>query len=367
MTSLESNPFWIAVEAAPNAMIMINEHGKIVLVNRQAEALFGYKREEILNQPVEMLVPTRYRQKHPTERKKFWNHPSPRRMGVGRDLYGLTKNGTEVPVEIGLTPVEFSGGRYVISAIVNITERKQAEELLKTQSEQLARSNAELEQFAHIVSHDLQSPLRHISTYIDFIKERLGQQLDSQTQQWLNFIVKGSLRMQTLIGGLLAYSRVSQAKAEFSTVDTQQTVQEALGNLQTVIQSTHTNVSAESLPTLKAEPFRLIHLFQNLIENAIKFKKKTLDARIQISAKKQGSDWVFSIQDNGIGIDEQYQEKIFVIFQRLHSADEYPGTGVGLAICKKIVEFHKGKIWFKSKAGEGTTFFFSLPEEPQEN
>jgi signal transduction histidine kinase len=246
---------------------------------------------------------------------------------------------------------------------------QQAHDVLEARVQQrtaeLERSNAELEQFAYVASHDLQEPLRAVGGFVELLQMRYQNQLDEKADSYIGFAVDGVNRMHHLINDLLAYSRVETLGTDFSKVDCNQAVDEAVKNLTTTIASSAAKVTRQQLPSLTADYMQMVQLFQNLVSNAIKFRRDQ-PPRVQISAVRS-DDWVFSVQDNGIGIDPKYADRIFVIFQRLHHRDEYPGTGIGLAICKRIVERHGGRIWFESKMGEGTTFFFTLPDKESKN
>ncbi|MBM3130846.1 MAG: HAMP domain-containing protein [Chloroflexi bacterium] len=247
-----------------------------------------------------------------------------------------------------------------------IAERKQAEEKLQIFAAELERSNKELEQFAYIASHDLQEPLRMVASYSQLLEKRYRGKLDQDANEYIGFAVDGVNRMQRLINDLLAYSRISTRGKEFTPVDCHAVVGQVIANLQIAIQETGALVTCDPLPTVRADESQMIQLFQNLIGNAIKFHG-TEPPRVHISARETfevletSKVWTFSIRDNGIGIAPQYRERIFVIFQRLHTREEYSGTGIGLAICKKIVERHNGRIWVESEPGKGATFYFTLP------
>jgi PAS domain S-box-containing protein len=352
--------FRLAVEAAPTAMVMVNRDGRIVLVNSQAERLFGYPRDRMIGQCIEMLVPERFRARHPGHRAAFFSEPGSRPMGVGRDLYGLRCDGTEFPVEIGLNPIETSEGLFVLSAIADITERKRAEQELRRRSEELARSNRDLEQFAYVASHDLQEPLRAVAGPLQLLQRRYHGQLDARADEFIGHAVDGATRMQALIDDLLSYSRVGRLENPQQLTDCQHVLDQALKNLSVAIQETGAQISHDPLPVVRAIPAQLALLFQNLVANAIKFRSKERPVQIRVGAETRADAWLFQVQDNGIGIDPQYFERIFLIFQRLHTRREYPGTGLGLALCKRIVEHHGGRIWVESEAGKGTTFFFTL-------
>jgi PAS domain S-box-containing protein len=248
----------------------------------------------------------------------------------------------------------------ILLTIEDITERKRTQQQLADRAEELARSNAELEQFAHIASHDLQEPLRMVSSYCQLLKSRYHATLDDKANDFIDFAVGGAKRMQTLINDLLAFSRVGTAKTDFVATDCNALMGPVLANLELAIREHNVEIVCGKLPTVMADETQIAQLFQNLIGNAIKFGRED-NPRVEIGAQKRKHDWLFSVQDNGIGIDPNFSERIFVIFQRLHTRSEYPGTGIGLAICKKIVERHNGKIWVKSKLSKGATFFFTLP------
>lgn len=244
-----------------------------------------------------------------------------------------------------------------------IEERKQAEEALARQTQELARSNAELEQFAYIASHDLQEPLRMVKRYIQLIERRYGGQLDEDADEFIDFAVDGVERMQELINDLLAYARVSTHGKAFAPTDCSTVLDHALANLKIATEESNAVVTHDDLPTVMGDETQLIRLLQNLIGNAVKFRKKETRPEIHISAERTRDEWTFSVRDNGIGIDSRHFERIFMIFQRLHTREEYAGTGIGLAVCKKIVERHGGHIWVESGSGKGSTFYFTVPDQ----
>jgi PAS domain S-box-containing protein len=233
-------------------------------------------------------------------------------------------------------------------------------EIEKQQREELARSNAELQQFAYIASHDLQEPLRMVTSYLQLLSRRYRNQLDASADDFIAYAVDGATRMQALINDLLTYSRVGTRGTSFQPIDCNQVVKQAVNNLKVAIEESQATIAYEALPNIIADGTQLVQLFQNLIGNAVKFRQEK-PPHIEIKAEPQTDEWLFSVQDNGIGIEPEYAERIFVIFQRLHNRAEYPGTGIGLAICKKIVEQHGGRIWIGSEPGQGTTFWFTIP------
>lgn len=254
--------------------------------------------------------------------------------------------------------VEIQAALELRKTIVNIVLR-QADELAQLVQD-LERSNAELKKFAYVASHDLQEPLNQVTNYVQLLEMRYREQLDPDAKEFINFAVEGVSLMQTLIDDVLAYSKVDIQGIEFQLTETQTSLERALANLRRRISSTNAVVTHDSLPTVMAESTQLMQLFQNLVGNAIKFRSERAP-EIHIGAQRLEDAWLFSVQDNGIGIDPQFSERIFVIFQRLHTRDEYPGTGMGLAICKKIVECHRGNIWVESELGKGATFYFTIP------
>jgi light-regulated signal transduction histidine kinase (bacteriophytochrome) len=267
------------------------------------------------------------------------------------------KDGAIIPVELRTFLLRDEAGNpaNMWALVRDISERKRAEVELK-------RSNAELEQFAYVASHDLQEPLRMVASYTQLLAQRYENQLDEKAQKYIYYAVDGATRMQQLINDLLLYSRVNTRGKTLGLVDTHALLGEALLNLSVAIQESHSLVSSADLPSVYADAGQLRQVFQNLIANAIKFCKSDAPL-VHISASDLGGEWRFAVQDNGIGIEAQYAERIFVIFQRLHTRQEYAGTGIGLAVCKRIVERHGGRIWFESEPGQGSIFYFTLPKK----
>jgi PAS domain S-box-containing protein len=249
------------------------------------------------------------------------------------------------------------------SIVRDITERKMVEETLKLKLEELARSNAELEQFAYVSSHDLQEPLRMIVSYLQLLQRRYQGKLDERADKYIYFAVDGASRMQILINDLLEFSRVATKAKEPEYTDCEFVLDQVLADLELFIKENKAKVSHDPLPEVIADNAQLAQVFQNLIINGVKFHSEEAP-KIYISAEKKAREWQFSVKDNGIGIDTQYSEKIFEVFKRLHKKEEYPGTGIGLAICKKIIERHSGHIWVESELGKGSTFYFTLPRNP---
>ncbi len=276
----------------------------------------------------------------------------------------LAVGGEEVRLWLAVSadPLLLEGKRHAVLAMNNITERKQYEAELRQTAEELRRSNQELEQFAYIASHDLQEPLRQVRGFSQLLADRCRDQFDAKAGQYLKFIIDGATRMTELIQDLLTYSRVG-AHPRRQAASCREALQVALANLQASIAEAGARVTHDDLPTLVAEPTHLVQLFQNLISNALKFRRSGVAPAIHVGACRDGANWLFSVQDNGIGIAAEHHDRVFLIFQRLHTRQKYAGTGIGLAICKKIVEQYGGRIWVESTAGQGATFKFSLPQE----
>jgi len=256
--------------------------------------------------------------------------------------------------------------QMILLAIEDITERKRVEnelkqaEELKQAIEALELSNRDLEQFAYVASHDLQEPLRMVSSFTQLLAKRYRGRMDKDADEFIDYIVAGAKRMQALINDLLTYSRVDTRGESFGPIDGEVAFNQAIANLRTAIEEGEAVITHDPLPPLIADNSQIVQLFQNLLGNAIKFHGKE-PPRVHVSARQENNEWVFSFRDNGIGITPEYFDRVFVIFQRLHSREEYPGTGTGLAICKRIVERHGGRIWVESELNKGSTFYFAIP------
>jgi PAS domain S-box-containing protein len=363
-------------EAATEGIIISDRRGIILSVNKRAEELFGYDREEIIGDKVETLMPQRFTPRHEGYRRDYYDHPEPRPMGQGRELYAQRKNGEEFPVEISLNYFETNEGRFYIAFVIDITYRKKAEKQLlkahddlKRKANELKQSNSELEQFAYVASHDLQEPLRMVASYTQLLARRYQDQLDQDAQDFIEYAVDGANRMQQLINDLLEYSRVGTHGRELAPSDLNLIFEIAQKHLETLIEEQHAQISVEqNLPQVVGDEIQLIQLFQNLLHNAIKFRAdRTPEINVWAEDYENDSDMVvIHVQDNGIGIQPNHQKRIFMIFQRLHNRNEYPGSGIGLAVSKKIVERHNGRIWLDSTPGEGTTFHVALPKAKKE-
>ena len=349
------------LEAAPDAMVVVNQGGEIVLLNVQAEKQFGYGRDELVGQKVTNIIPEGFAERLTADALRSVEEALAQQIDTGIELTGRRKDGRQFPIEIMLSPLESTEGILVTAAVRNITRRKKAESQLVRKIEELNRSNTELGQFASLASHDLQEPLRMVSSYTQLLAKRYKGKLDSDADEFIGFAVDGANRMQRLIHDLLLYSRVGSGEADLLDASSEEALQQAIKNLRCSIEESGALVTHDPLPIVQADERQLTQLFQNLVGNAIKYQSPGTP-RVHISATRNEKKWMFSVKDNGLGIEPRYFEKIFVMFQRLHKREEFTGTGIGLAICKKIVERHGGRISIESQLGKGSTFHFALAE-----
>ncbi len=278
------------------------------------------------------------------------------------EITGRTLEGKRIHLNLrmSIAPGYENTWSKVFVSLTDITRRRLAEEALEFQKQELARSNADLEQFANVASHDLQEPLRMVSSYVRLLERKYAGKLDSDADEFIRFAVEGVTRMQRLISDLLMYSQVGSKGMDIRAVSCEDVLEQTLASMFLAIEENQALVTHDPLPTVKADDMQLSRLFQNLIGNAIKFRREQPPV-IHVSAERQDGEWIFAVRDNGLGIESQYFERVFAIFQRLHGRQHYPGTGIGLAICKRIVERHQGNIWVESEPGKGSTFYFSLP------
>jgi signal transduction histidine kinase len=282
--------------------------------------------------------------------------------GSARSEIMLTgENESPLQVQLSVKSLEIDSLKAIYLVVTDISERIESEKELTDKNAELKQSNSDLEQFAYVASHDLKEPVRMIASYSGLLLSKLKNS-GPEVQEYGEYISEGVLRIQELIRDLLEYARIGHEKITLTAVDTGKVLQEALHSLKPLLQETGAIIESDAMPVVKGNKTLLTTVFQNLIDNSIKFRNKEIKPFIEIKCQEKGNEWVFSFRDNGIGLDQQYENRIFVIFQRLHTRDEYDGSGIGLSICKKIVEFHGGSIWLESKEGDGTTFYFSLPK-----
>ena len=355
------------LEAAPDAMVVVDEKGVIQLVNSQTERMFGFDRVEIVGQPVEMLVPRRFRKKHAKHREGYYGEHPVRPMGIGLDLFGYRKNGSEFPVEISLSPLETEGGLLVSAAIRDVTQRKRMEEDvqklnedLKQRAAQLEAANKELEAFSYSVSHDLRAPLRSIDGFSHVVLEDYGEQLPADARGYLERVRAAAQRMAVLIDDLLNLSRVTRTAVQPRFINLSRMAEDILHGLRESQPDRQVTFSLTPDLMVEADPHLMHIVLENLLSNAWKFTSKQEQPVIEFGQKAHVKERTFYVRDNGVGFDMAYADKLFGVFQRLHSVSEFPGTGVGLATVHRIISIHGGRIWAESAEGKGTTFYFTL-------
>lgn len=340
----------------PLPILQLNLEGRVIEANPMAAEIGGMGLASVIGKPLETLYE--------------WEEPFYIQHAIALALEGQVTNrdttikraDDSITLALMIAPVleEDKVVRYLIVSGMDITQRRQTTEAMAQFTRELARSNEELQQFAYIASHDLQEPLRAISSYLGLLESRYSQQLDQDAKEFIGFAVDGASRMSKLIKALLTYSRVQSKPLEAVPVDCQQVLDKALANLQVAIEDNKAQITHSTMPKVQGDEAQLTQVLQNLIGNAIKFHGEEAP-KIHVEAKQEGATWVFSVQDNGIGIDNQYLDRIFLIFQRLHNRRDYEGTGIGLAVCQRIVERHGGRIWVESEVGKGTCFYFTIP------
>jgi len=357
------------VDTLPVSILRKDLTGRVTYGNRGYTEKMGRPMADLLGKTDFDLFPRDLAEKYSSDDDKVITTGE-----MFEDIEGhRTGDGQRIYVHVLKAPVRDARGAVVGTQVIfwDVTARKLAEEALEKAAAELARSNKELEQFAYVASHDLQEPLRMITSYTQLVSRRYADKLDDNAKEFMQFAVDGAMRMQRLIQDLLTYSRVGTRGKPFEATPCDHVVDNALANLKIALEESNATVTREALPVVLCDPVQLTQLFQNLIANALKFRGHAPPV-IRVSAARRPraeatlsggppEEWVVSVSDNGIGIEPQYFERIFVIFQRLHTQDQYPGTGIGLAICRKIVERHGGCIWVDSKPGEGSTFHFTLP------
>jgi PAS domain S-box-containing protein len=349
------------LEAAPDAMVVVGQDGNIVLLNVQAERKFGYPRDELLGRKVTAIIPHGFAERLVTDALRSAEDALAQQIGMGIELLGRRKDGTDFPIEIMLSLVNSAEGILVTAAIRDIGIRKRSEANLLQKVRELNRSNEEMGQFAYVASHDLQEPLRMVASYTQLLARRYKGRLDADADEFIGFAVDGATRMQRLIHDLLTYSRVGSHGADLIEISSAHALQQALVNLRDTIEDSGAVVTHDALPVVLADEVQLVQLFQNLVGNALKYQSEGVIPTVHVSASKAGDrPWLFAVRDNGIGIEPQYCERIFGMFQRLHRREDFAGSGIGLAICKKITECHGGTISVESELGHGSTFHFML-------
>ena len=366
------------LDTAAEGIVGLDQAGRVTFINPSAVRMLGSTEAELLGQEAAVWLA-------PPPGEETGELPSPSQGGgaggggspVSPITQSLQSGATEtgqaeltrldgsppLPIEYACAPLrEFGEVRGAVLTFRDVTERRDTQRVLEDRNRELGRSNADLEQFAYVASHDLQEPLRAVVSYLQLLERRYAEQLDERAVRYIGHAVEGGHRMQKLINDLLTYSRVGRHGEELTEVDFRAIFDRALTSLQIAIEESEAVVTYEEpLPTIVADATQMLQLTQNLIANAIKFRGEAAP-RIHVSAERIDGAWQFSVRDNGIGIAPEYRDRVFVLFQRLHGRDEYTGTGIGLAVCKKIVERRGGQLWVDSTEGGGSTFRFTVPD-----
>ena len=345
------------LEAAPDAMVIVDATGRIVLVNARTEALFGYARHELLERPVEVLMPERFRGLHPGHRHGYYEHPMSRSMGAQLELHGKRKDGTEFPIEISLSPLDTPDGLLVSSAIRDITERRRMEDALVV-------ANREPQAFSYSVAHDLRAPLRGMNGFAQVLLETYHDKLDPVARDWLGEILSNARQMGGLIDALLSLSRVARVELLRERIDLTAIARAAVGQLAAAEPARAVAIEVADGLGADADPHLARTVIDNLLGNAWKFTRHTSGARIELGVTDAGERRAFFVRDNGAGFDMAFADKLFLPFQRLHTVGEFPGTGIGLASVQRILHRHGGEIWAEGEIDRGATFYFTFEGRP---
>ena len=368
---IEADKFRGLLESAPDAIVIVDGFGRIELVNAQTEKLFGYSRVEMTGQPVELLIPRRFREAHVANREQFSHSPHARAMGIGLDLYGLHKDGTEFPVEVSLSPLATAEGTLVSSAIRDVTERRRIEvEIhllnaeLQRKLDELGAVNRELESFSYSVSHDLRAPLRHIDGFARILKDEHAGQLDADGVRYLDRVIQAANHMGQLVDDLIHLARVGRSALVRQRTNLGDLVRQVMSELPDEAGQRDIEWRIEALPEVDCDPGLLKLVFTNLLSNAVKFTRSREAAVIEVGTRDLAGDTAFFVRDNGVGFDPRYADKLFGVFQRLHKQEEFEGTGIGLATVQRIIRRHGGEIWAESELDGGATFLFTLGARP---
>lgn len=364
---LQENKFRNLLESAPDAMIIVNREGQIQLVNAQAEKLFGYSRNEMIGSPVELLVPERLQDQHANHRDTYAHSPKARPMGIGLALHGRRKDGSEFPVEISLSPIETEEGVLISGAVRDVTERqrfdqqiRQLNEELKHRVAELGHINRELETFSYSVSHDLRAPLRHIDGFARILSEEHSAEISEDARKYLGRILDSANHMGDLIDDLLNLARIGRKELVRKDVDLGAMARRVAAEVASEAIDRKLEWQIDPLPKIECDPGLLSLVFSNLMSNAVKFTKHQQRPSVHVGVVSVDGEHAIFVRDNGVGFEQKYADKLFGVFQRLHSQHEFEGTGIGLATVQRIIHRHGGRIWAEAERGCGATFFFTL-------
>ncbi|OUR63243.1 hypothetical protein A9Q74_01805 [Colwellia sp. 39_35_sub15_T18] len=350
------------VENAVDGLITIDEQGRIEKFNASAQKMFGYADTEVIGSNIKMLMPEPYHGEHDGYLKNYHDTSVKKIIGIGRYVEGKHKDGRVFPIELSISEMLFANSKKFSGIVRDISKRIALEKEREKFIDELTDSNEELERFAYVCSHDLQEPLRMIRSFSEKLQEHIADDLknDAKGQKYFNFVTDGASRAQTLITDILAYSSISSDTQILERVNIESLINVIRTNMLANQEVNKGKITFEPLPELQGNKTQLLQLFQNLINNGMKYQKPEQIPHVHISAEDAGEHWTFIVKDNGIGMEERHFKKIFEVFQRLHRRSQFAGTGVGLSICKKVVERHGGTIWVNSKKGFGSTFYIKL-------
>lgn len=349
-------------ELAPDGIVVVSRNGTIVRANKQAEKLFGYSRDELFNLHHEILLPEKVMEKHMEHRRVYMAEPHIRPMDTGLQLYGRRKNGSEFPVDIALGPLKAEGDMVVIAVIRDVSERKGADDIITKQTSELMNAMKALDAFSYSVSHDLQAPLRQMKGFVELMKKRLIDLPDEKLHYYANAIAAASIKMQLLIDELLSFARMGHTELVKSPIKSATIVREVIQEIQDEVKGRDIKWEINELPELYGDQTLLRLVFVNLISNAVKFTSNRPQAQIKIGCSDDVDKFTCSITDNGAGFDMKYVDRLFGLFQRLHTQGDFVGTGVGLANVRRIISRHGGRTWAEGSVGNGATFYFTVPK-----
>jgi PAS domain S-box-containing protein len=354
----------VILDNSYDAFISMDSNWWINDWNVQAEKTFGWDKSEALGQSLSAMIPQHLQKQYLGRIENYFNRNSGNVLRTSDELFALHRDGHEFPVEIGIFRIEEENDHSYCAFVRDITERRKSSEdlerLIQERTGKLTQSNEELRQFAKVASHDLQEPLRAVQGFANLLAENTQGKLDKDAQEFVEYILDGTKRMQHLIQAVLVHSQVSAEHSHEHATNCNAVIEDVLAALRISLEETEATLEVDKLPEVAVERSQLIQLFQNLISNAIKYRGPN-PPKIYVTAERHVDQWMFTVRDNGIGIDPKYADKIFDMFARLHGKTQYPGTGMGLAICKRIVTSHGGNIWVESEPGHGSIFMFTLP------
>lgn len=348
-----------------DGLITIDERGIVESYNRACEWIFGYAPQEVVGRNVKMLMPEPYRREHDGYLENYHKTGKAKIIGIGREVEGRRKDGEKFPIDLAVSEVHLEDRKIYSGIVRDISERKEQEHQQRELMEKLVASNTELERFAYVASHDLQEPLRMVVNFTELLARKYQGELDETAHRYIEYASSAAHRMRDLVNDLLEYARIGEETENYEAIRTAELLDYVKLNLQESIREANAEILTDSLPEIKGNPVRVARLMQNLIGNAIKYRREGVAPVIHVRGEEQAREWRFCVQDNGIGMKPEYCQQIFLPFKRLHSRDEYKGNGIGLSVCKKIVESMGGTIWAESAPGEGSRFYFTLPKSHQ--